>query len=254
MRVAPGITRRCAPIPAGGPSFAPTDIANCTLWLRADRGLTKTTTVSAWADQSGHGNDFTQATGSKQPLYVASAINGRPGMTFDGVDDLLVGPAMSAVITASTYNLFIVLKPVAIARSNSLSYLNDGVFGDPGGYGICYLDANSGTPQILTGNFVALDASARKNLVATTDAVLYAGRHNGGNIYTAINSGTEASSASGNTGSLTGLLSIAGGLSATSYGNFIVSEIIAYSVDLDTQNAGDYARVRNYLKADYGTP
>lgn len=41
--------------------------------------------VSAWKDKSGKGNDFVQATGALQPLYVASAINGLPAI--QGRDD-----------------------------------------------------------------------------------------------------------------------------------------------------------------------
>ena len=44
------------------------------------------------ADQSGDGNDATQATSANQPLYVASGQNGRPVGRFDGTDDFLYTP------------------------------------------------------------------------------------------------------------------------------------------------------------------
>jgi len=42
-----------------------------------------------WADQSDSGNDFVQATASKQPAFKASGLNGHPSLTFDGITSLL---------------------------------------------------------------------------------------------------------------------------------------------------------------------
>ncbi len=60
--------------PYGSAPFSPTDIAGCVLWLKADAGITMdgANRVSVWADQSGNSNDATQATGARQPLYVAA--------------------------------------------------------------------------------------------------------------------------------------------------------------------------------------
>lgn len=60
----------------------------CVQAVQADRGVTLNgTTVSAWADTSGNGKDYTQATGIKQPTYNATGLNGRPYMSFDGSND-----------------------------------------------------------------------------------------------------------------------------------------------------------------------
>lgn len=45
--------------------------------------------VSDWADLSGNGNTLTQSTANNRPAYTANAINGRPALSFDGVNDLL---------------------------------------------------------------------------------------------------------------------------------------------------------------------
>lgn len=47
--------------------------------------------VSSWRDASGHGFHATQATGTKQPIYRAASagMNGKPVVSFDGVDDFL---------------------------------------------------------------------------------------------------------------------------------------------------------------------
>jgi len=235
--------------------FSPANIANMTLWLRGDMGITQGSgTVSAWADQSGAGNNFSQAVGNKQPTYVASAINSLPGMTFDGILNQLDGPALSALIANNAYTLFVALKPVTITNSSGTSYTNDCIFGEPGGYGMAYLDAGAGTPKAVAGNYVAADTIVEQNLVATTNAYIHAQRHTAGNLFVAVNNTAESSVASGNTGSLAGVSSIARGNGSGHYGNITVAEIIIYKVDLDTQNTGDRALVLNYLRTKYGTP
>lgn len=71
--------------------FVPTDIAGCVLWLRSDLGITKdgADKVSAWADQSGNGNDVEQAGAGNQPLWIDAQINGYPCIRTDGIDDFL---------------------------------------------------------------------------------------------------------------------------------------------------------------------
>ena len=62
------------------------------LWLDASDEASVTENggaVSQWADKSGNGNDYSQATAGNQPQLVADAINGNPGVKFDGVDDYL---------------------------------------------------------------------------------------------------------------------------------------------------------------------
>lgn len=68
----------------------PGDVGSSTvLWLKGDVGVTGSPNVSAWADQSGNGNNAAQGTGSRQPTLVSEAFNFNPAMTFDGTDDFL---------------------------------------------------------------------------------------------------------------------------------------------------------------------
>lgn len=55
------------------PIWTPAKLPNLALWLRADLGITLNgSKVSAWADQSGNANNFSQANGANQPTFTAS--------------------------------------------------------------------------------------------------------------------------------------------------------------------------------------
>ncbi|MDD4082175.1 MAG: LamG domain-containing protein [Sphaerochaetaceae bacterium] len=62
----------------------PASISNLALWISADSitGLTNGQSVSTWNDLSGNGRNFTQATGSKQPIYTTNIVNGLPVVRF----------------------------------------------------------------------------------------------------------------------------------------------------------------------------
>lgn len=86
----------------------PSALPGLALWVRADVGVTKDADgrVSAWKDQSGKGNDFTQAEAKLQPLLVQSD-NGQPALRFDGVDDVL---SLANSIPVSGKSVFAVVK------------------------------------------------------------------------------------------------------------------------------------------------
>jgi hypothetical protein len=45
--------------------------------------------IVTWYDQSGNGYDVSNATAAQQPTYVASGVNGKPVLRFDGAGDYL---------------------------------------------------------------------------------------------------------------------------------------------------------------------
>lgn len=64
--------------------------SNIEAWLEANSlGLSNNDAVSTWSDISGNGNDATESTGSNQPLFITSQVNGYPIVRFDGSDDRL---------------------------------------------------------------------------------------------------------------------------------------------------------------------
>jgi hypothetical protein len=58
------------------------------LWLKADAGVSGSP-VSQWSDQSGNGRYAIQGAGDSQPVLVAGALNGKPVVRFDGVNDFM---------------------------------------------------------------------------------------------------------------------------------------------------------------------
>lgn len=116
----------------GSAAFAPTDIAGLQLWLKADSlSLSDTDPVGTWADSSGQGNDATQATAAKKPIYKANIQNGKPVVRFDGVDDVMAG---ALTISGTSISIFAVA-----ARNTSADYIrifsneNNAYFGAEGG-------------------------------------------------------------------------------------------------------------------------
>lgn len=96
----------------GGRVVTPKTIAGSkvVLWLRADKGTTGSPNVSAWADQSGNGRDFSQGTLSKRPDYTASAIGGKPALFFNGSTELVGGPSFDAIAAIGSGEMFGVIQ------------------------------------------------------------------------------------------------------------------------------------------------
>jgi len=78
--------------------------------------------VTTLYDQSGSGNDATQATSTAQPLIIRAGVteteNGKPAMVFDGVDDYL----QSNTFTESSQPI----TRIVVAKQNTAGYLVDG--------------------------------------------------------------------------------------------------------------------------------
>lgn len=67
------------------------------------------TAIATWANAAPTGatGNFTQATGSQQPTIQRNVVNGRSGVLFDGVDDMLLGTAFApAAGPCSIYTVF----------------------------------------------------------------------------------------------------------------------------------------------------
>ncbi len=82
--------------------------AGLQLWLKADEGvILNGSTVSQWVDQSGNGNNALQSTTNRQPLFVNNALNDKPVLHFDGINDRL---GLTGSTTMSQISIFLVFK------------------------------------------------------------------------------------------------------------------------------------------------
>jgi hypothetical protein len=110
--------------PSGTPPVVSTPLtilgSDAELWLKASLGITIGTGVSAWADQSGNGHDFPQATGAAQPALEATGYAGKPSVLFDGVDDVLVNTTLAGTLPGGTdtpFSLYLWVQYVTAATT-----------------------------------------------------------------------------------------------------------------------------------------
>jgi hypothetical protein len=113
----------------------PATIGGLKLWLDAGDPaslLLVDGRVAAWRDRSGHGHDATQANPARRPLYATMGINGRPAITFDGIDDLLeasdhpdldLAQATIFLVLESTYSIYIRYEVPLAKRPVNGAYL-----------------------------------------------------------------------------------------------------------------------------------
>src|SRR5262245_29682685 len=101
---------------------------NLQLWFRADAGVTTNGTgnVSAWADQSGNGNNVTNTTAANQPLWLDNTLNGLPVVRFDGANDEL--SSLSNVNLTNGLSIFIIARNAVRKDYNGLFRIDPGPF------------------------------------------------------------------------------------------------------------------------------
>jgi len=99
-------------------------------WYRADLGLTKDANnkLSGWSDLSGQGNHLEQtADPTLQPMYIASAFNGKSAVQFDGSTFLKTAGAVDALAGSTDVTVITVAVPAAAqpAYSSLVDFSSD---------------------------------------------------------------------------------------------------------------------------------
>jgi len=85
----------------------PTDAGGIALWYAADTlAASDGDGVGVWRDISGNGRHATQSSGGAAPQYVASAVNGKPALRFDGSNDLM--PFDGSFLAGTDYTVLVV--------------------------------------------------------------------------------------------------------------------------------------------------
>jgi len=92
------------------------------LWLDAGKGITPTSGVSMWADQSGNGNHAVQTNTFYQPTYITDELNDNPVVRFTEGEKYLSHPS----ILTNDYTTFYVLK-LTESQEKLLYYYHAGI-------------------------------------------------------------------------------------------------------------------------------
>jgi hypothetical protein len=214
----------------------PTKLDGCVLWLRSDLGITLNgSDVSAWADQSGNGNDATQAVAANQPAYLAAGgVNGTPGLDFDAVTEYL--DLLGFTEASTDYTLHMVLNDRSVATSTLLAN-NGGTFryrAYRAGLLSLYDGANNDGPAQAAGaqsQTWLLDDTGNTTDWYRDGSWLLQGTYNTGRSH-------------GGAGSAIGAV-VGGG----QYLNAIVSEVVYYN---RTLNAAELTNLHAYSNGRYG--
>lgn len=230
-----------------GRPWQPSDFGSALkLWVRSDLGITLNAgNVSAWADQSGNGNDLTQATPASQFPYVAAGAgnggaNGRAYLlgTNTGAHELLTaGP-----VVQDPFEQFIV------ARSNQ---------NDPGtGQYLIDMGTNQGELQQLGGTDALIQyygTGVVNSAPITPNADFYVDSYyHGAASTTAINGGAVNGPADPGTSLLTTGITFGnyGAVAFREWGGFIYELFI-----IDRQaTAAELLMVDAYINNLYGIP
>jgi hypothetical protein len=116
----------------------------CTGWWRADAVTLIADSgylgVSAMADLSGNNRGLAQATAALQPLWVSNAVDGRPGLYFDGTASmgLLSTALMSALLGANGVGDVVIVFRLDSDASNGATLWRSNTGGATGVVGMTY--------------------------------------------------------------------------------------------------------------------
>lgn len=115
---------------------------NLGLWLKAgELGLTDGDPVGTWPDLTANGHNFSQGTSSYRPTYVASGLNSRPVVRFDGTDDEMDSSYMPPTGASARTVTFVISGLYIKGNSSVFSWGNNSLYGQ--GYGFTVFGPNT---------------------------------------------------------------------------------------------------------------
>ena len=148
-------------------------------WLRADLGVTSSAGfVSAWADQSGHGNDVAQAGSNKPTLNTSDALyNNQATISFSN--------ALSQYLKSTAYVLAQPLTIIVVGENDGTSVNLAGFVDSTGGALALY--------STLTNGYAGMSSSAAVNsTTAVTSKSVIAAVYSGASSKLYVNSSASA--------------------------------------------------------------
>ena len=219
------------------------------LWLEADSitGHTNGQAVSIWNDSSDNGNNAIAGAPSTTPIYDSTAMNGKPVVRFDGINDLL-DAGNGFPITGTGLTIFTVL------RFNS-SDGSQGILGNRGG-GAGYMLGEEGPPSfndkfVFVGGTTQLTSAPGIPGSLVGKKLVLEALKDGGTLTMFTNAVQFATSGGdGNLTDLGGDVLIGANPQQSSF-NGDLAEVLIYNRAL---NAGERATVTEYFFAKYSIP
>lgn len=200
-------------------------------------------------DKSGNGNHFTQATSGLRPLYKTSG--GLRWLQFDGVDDALVGPAMSTFITTTTFDLVCagIINTITENDTSGQATFNDALFADSGG--IFALLFRTGSPQMKAFLYDGSPKSANDSYTAGAAFVAHM-RHDGsGNLAITQNARSTVTAAVGTSINASNIVSL-GRNRSDAFNVWTDCKFYGLISRKTTFGASDLALVKTYLGTKVG--
>ena len=216
--------------------------ANNVIWLNADI-LTYSTVpfISAWPDQSGNGNDFTQSTSSRQPKRVT--YPGFNGLRFDGGD--WVNRGAVGALNTTNHTQYIVYNGF---KPNHTGILFNSSFTQSSQFFRTYRSGGNINSWVLTNSL-----GTRQNTTTNSSSFQIISSYWDGAAQTwnSYKNGTSFGSKTGANGNPTGnYLNTVGAAANGSYRfDGDIGEIIIYNTVL---NSAQRNIVDNYLSSKFG--
>jgi Concanavalin A-like lectin/glucanases superfamily len=244
-----------APFDAG---FSPTSLAGLVLWLRADLGVSLNGgKVSAWADQSGNGNNAQQASSANQPSFNATApsLNNSPTLSFVTANANFLQIPDAVSLRPTNITLAIVARYTSQADYQSLiAHTTSGSWMD--GWGLTNGPvANAGQFEFWVDNDQTADSLG---VVPLGSWHLFTGTFDGTSVVLSIDNNAQPATPwtsnityPATTATLIGAYWGVGSMDAEGYASMDVAEIAIYNQGLGNVEVSE---LHQYVVARYGTP
>jgi hypothetical protein len=174
------------------PGTDPATVASRTLILRENVGLTGDP-ASAWADQSGDGNNFSQGSAPSRPDVDVDG-----SVVFDGSSDSLAGPDGDLLITGTAGAVYVLCELTGDSAVEAKTLSSGGLIADVtgGGSGLAwgiYCRRNAGQDYIYVQHYTYGYFYTDEIAVSQNTLYLVRFRIDSNTIYLRVN-GTEVSS------------------------------------------------------------
>ncbi len=127
--------------------------SNMSLWLRADSGVIADGSglVSQWFDQSSNTNNASQFAGPLlRPTLLASSINSKPALTFNGLSNYLQAASSPTLAIPNDISLYVVTRIAPLAANGYAHFIGKTLANQPASYD--YYVHNGANGTLYRGN------------------------------------------------------------------------------------------------------